>query len=126
MSHSDQPPDRRARGATLRVPFVARCSLRHEDGREELALTANINEAGAYIAADALPRLGERLDCRFDVPGNRGELQAVGRVAWVNARVPRASGALPIGFGLQFESLTEPQREALERVVQAYLSDASG
>ena len=52
MSVPDDVVDRRARGATLRVPFVARCTLRFSDGRRDLGLTANVNELGAYIAIE--------------------------------------------------------------------------
>jgi len=125
VSAPDEATDRRARGATLRVPFVARCTLRFADGRDELGLIANVNELGAYITADVLPQAGEGLECRFAVPSNPGEIRVTGRVAWVHPRSPRLSGSLPIGFGLQFDPVAEPDRQALERVVRAYLSDTS-
>jgi hypothetical protein len=125
VSAPDEATDRRARGATLRVPFVARCTLRFADGRRGLGLTANLNELGAYIAAEPLPQVGEVLECRFAVPPHRSEICATGRVAWVNPRSPRVAGALPVGFGLQFEPVGEDQQRALEGVVRAYLSDTS-
>lgn len=125
MSVPDEAVDRRAGGATLRVPFVARCMLRFADGREDVGLTANVNELGAYIAAENLPRVGEALECRFTVAPGMGETRVTGRVAWINPRSPRVAGALPVGFGLQFEPVGEDQQRALEGVVRAYLSDTS-
>lgn len=118
--------DRRARGATLRVPFVARCELRFPDGRLESGLTVNVNELGAYVAAEILPRVGEAVECRFAVAQDPGQIRAAGRVAWVNPRSPRVAGALPVGFGLHFDAVTDAERHALESVVRAYLSDTRG
>jgi len=106
------------------VPFVARCTLRFEDGNEAAAMTVNVNALGAYIAADSLPRVGEALQCRFPLPAPQGEARATGRVVWVNPRAPRVAGALPVGFGLQFEALSEPERLAVERIVHDYLADS--
>ena len=126
MTASGEVGDRRARGATLRVPFVARCTLRFPDGRRDSGLTVNVNELGAYIAAETLPHVGESLGCRFALPSNPGEVRATGRVAWINPRSPRLAGALPAGFGLQFDPVSEAERRALEGVVRAYLADPAG
>jgi Tfp pilus assembly protein PilZ len=125
VSGPDPGVDRRARGATLRVPFVTRCDLRFPDGRRESGLTVNVNELGAYVAVEALPQVGEAVECRFAVTQGPGQIRATGRVAWVNPRSPRLAGALPVGFGLQFDGVSDAERHALEDIVRAYLADRS-
>ena len=47
----DESPDRRSSGL-LRVPFVRRCTLEFEGGRQHTGFVVNINILGAYMARD--------------------------------------------------------------------------
>jgi PilZ domain len=51
----ERPPAERRSSGLLRVPFIRRCSLIHDDGRTTTAFIVNINVLGAYVARDDLP-----------------------------------------------------------------------
>lgn len=112
-------PERRGSGL-LRVPFVRRCALRFNDGREAEAFLVNINILGAYVAHADLPHLGEAVCCRFAVPGNETQIELHGVVAWVNPRQPHPVHSLPPGFGLRFREVPPDSRRRIEQVIEDY------
>lgn len=129
MSSSRDPffdsSERRSSGL-LRVPFVHRCELELDDGRRESALIVNINVLGAYVAHDALPRLGQTLGLRFGVPGNVRELELRGVVAWVNRHQEHPVHSLPPGFGLRFAEMSPEARRRIEALVEDYVRRHTG
>lgn len=115
--------DRRSSGL-MRVPFVQRSTLAFEDGRSLSGFIVNINVLGAYVSADegSYPTLGERVTCRFRIPGNERELAILSTVAWVNPHQQHPVHSLPPGFGIKFEDLDLENRMRIERVIQDYLT----
>lgn len=106
----------------LRVPFVQRCALDFDDGRVVDAFLVNINALGAYVAHDGLARLGQRLQCRFKIPGNETRISLSAAVAWVNARQQHPVHSLPPGFGLKFERIPPEDLRKVEAIVQDYVA----
>jgi hypothetical protein len=118
----------------LRVPFVRRCTLEFGDGRAGSGFVVNINVLGAYVtqhrvgappdaggASPALPRLGEGVSCRFQVPGRPREVHVQGAVTWVNVQQQHPVHSLPPGFGIRFEGLSDDDRASIEGLVAEYL-----
>jgi hypothetical protein len=129
----------RGRGRDARVPFVRRCRLEFADGRAGSAFLVNINVDGAYVAHDDLPRngkgaaeagptgqpmprVGESVRCRFQLPGRAAELEVRAIVSWLNPRQQHPVHSLPPGFLLTFEAMDGPERTAIEQLVREYLS----
>lgn len=123
----------------VRVPFVRRCRLEFEDGRTGTAFLVNINLSGAYVARDDLrtaapgkapaeapatdlPRLHETVRCVFQLPGRDRDLAVGAVVSWVNPRQQHPVHGLPPGFGLSFQVLSKPDRDAIAWLVDDYLS----
>jgi len=124
----------------VRVPFVRRCRLEFGDGRTGTAFLVNINVNGAYVARDDLrtgggparagaeapaadlPRLHETVRCVFQLPGRERDLIVGAVVSWVNQRQQHPVHGLPPGFGLSFQSLSKPDRDAIAWLVDDYLA----
>ena len=113
--------ERRSNGA-LRVPFVRRCTLGFDEGPTTSAFLVNINVLGAYVEYDEMPRLGQPITCRFQVPDQEGELTVEGIVAWTNPRQQHPVHSLPPGFGVSFRNLSDAGRHAIEGVVEEYVA----
>lgn len=115
--HSDR------RKGLVRVPLVRRCRLRFGDGRESAGFIVNINVLGAYVTLDEgdLPAVGQAVTCRFVLPDHAPEIEAGGPVSWHNPRQAHPVHSLPPGFGLRFEDLSVPGRQAIEDAVEDYL-----
>ena len=104
----------------LRVPFMRRCHLNLQDGTSFSAFIVNINVLGAYVARDDLPRLGQPLACRFQMPGNEREIAINGVVAWVNPKQQHPVHSLPPGFGIKFVELAPEDRRKIAGFVEDY------
>jgi len=113
--------ERRSSGA-LRVPFVRRCSLEFDGSPSLDAFIVNINVLGAYVAVDEMPRLGQALVCRFQIPDPDQEVAVEGVVAWTNPQQQHPVHSLPPGFGLSFRGLSPESRVSIERVIADYLA----
>jgi hypothetical protein len=130
---------RRGAGREARVPFVRRCQLEFGDGRQTSALLVSINVNGAYVAQDDLPggfarrggpatgpepmpRVGETVRCRFQLPGRAVALEVSAVVHWLNPRQHHPVHSLPPGFLLAFEALEGADRAAIEQLVRDYHS----
>jgi len=99
---------------------VRRCAAEFEDTRSASAFLININVLGCYVALDELPRLGQRLVCRFRLPENQKEVVVEGVVAWTNPRQQHPVHSLPPGFGVSFRNLSEANRKWIEAVMRDY------
>jgi Tfp pilus assembly protein PilZ len=102
------------------VPFVRRCSLEFEEAGPATAFLVNINVTGAYLALEDMPRLGQRVVCRFRLPETEQEVTVEGVVAWTNPRQQHPVHSLPPGFGLSFRNLSDDGRTVIESLVAAY------
>jgi Tfp pilus assembly protein PilZ len=112
--------ERRSTGL-LRVPFIRRCSLQFSEEATH-AFLVNLNVLGAYVARDAMPRLGESVTLRFRTPDTERELNLDGVVAWLNPRQQHPVHSLPPGFGVSFRQLTDDSRRVIEGVVEDYVT----
>jgi Tfp pilus assembly protein PilZ len=112
--------DRRSSGM-LRIPFVRRSRLEFDDGLTAEAFIVNINVLGAYIALDLMPKLGQRVVCRFGLPGSEHEIEARAVVAWQNPHQAHPVHSLPPGCGVKFEQLSPSDRERIEQLVRDYI-----
>lgn len=120
------PAEERRAGGALRVPFVRRCSVEFEEGAAASAFIVNINVLGAYLALDEMPRLGQRVVCRFRLPETEQEVALEGVVAWTNPRQQHPVHSLPPGFGVGFRNLSDENRSRIEAIVRDYLLRQSG
>ncbi len=93
-----------------------------EEGATISAFIVNINNQGAYVALDEMPRLGHKVACRFRLPETEQEVTIAGVVAWTNPRQQHPVHSLPPGFGVGFRGLTEENRSRIEAIVREYLT----
>lgn len=128
MRHDRRMPD------PPRVPFVQRCMLELPGGRVVSAFTVNMSAVGAYLTrddfapadpkapppADELPKVGEKVVCRFLLPDRHDEVTAHGTVTWLNSRQQHPVHSLPPGFGVRFEAVSPADRERIEQMVREY------
>jgi uncharacterized protein (TIGR02266 family) len=75
------------------------------------ALTLNISEGGLAIRTTSPLDVGATLRLRFRVPTARADVDAVGRVAWVDRR---------IGMGVQFTALSAEDQATVDDFVQSH------
>jgi uncharacterized protein (TIGR02266 family) len=75
------------------------------------ALTLNISQGGLAIRTTSPLETGATLRLRFRVPTSRRDIDAQGRVTWVDRRV---------GMGIQFTALLPEDQAAIDEFVQAH------
>ena len=110
---TSQPP------ATLRIPFVRRCTV-VASGRESEAMLLDLSLHGIYVATDKLPAVGDKLEVMFRVPGNDRKLKISSLVAWIQTRQTHPVHGLPVGFGARFKKLAVEDVRLIARTIQAY------
>ncbi len=103
------------------MPFVRRVAIQFSDGMSRSAFVANINEYGAYLADEEMPRAGQGMTLRFVPPGSEVEIEATGAVAWLNPKQQHPVHSLPPGYGVQFDPLRESALQQITAIVQAFL-----
>jgi len=80
----------------------------------------DISSNGAYLATDYEVRAGTVLEVDFVLPdAGRTTIRTRGRVAWLNGKSSRKNAKVPVGFGVEFVSMTDEGREALKRFVES-------
>jgi len=81
----------------------------------------NVSPNGLYIASDYEMSRGATLDLAFALPGEgSGTIVAGGRVAWVNSRKGRLQQGLPVGFGVEFDTVADAAVAALKGFVERH------
>ena len=110
---SQNPP------ATLRIPFVRRCTVSSANG-ETLAMLLDLSLRGVYVATHELRTSGDEVRVRFQVPGNVRELSIPGLVAWVQKEKTHPVHGLPRGFGVRFTKLEVEDVRLIARAIQSY------
>lgn len=78
-----------------------------------LGNTVNISEGGMLIESDQELELGERLECRFFLPGDQKPVDVKGKVV---RRAPEVQGQMP-AFGVVFQSVTDEDMARLRAYV---------
>jgi hypothetical protein len=101
----------------LRVSLIQRARLTW-NGRDEPVFTMDVGLAGVFVERDAPLPLGETVTVSFALPGNAIPVAATCRVAWWHApHAPLVSKSLPAGLGLEFTSISEPDRARLRELL---------
>ena len=77
--------------------------------------THDINEGGLFIETDKPRPTGTEVAMRFNLPGSPEPLQTVGRVVWVRT----GSGATPAGMGIEFDELTDHDRQRINDMIRS-------
>ena len=106
------------RGATQRVRFEALVDVGEPKGNGFEAESIDVSPEGMRLRAAYLPKIGDKLLCRFD--GSGSELVVEGEVIW---RHDEARGG---EFGLQFQALDEVAAAALRTLCAPTNDDANG
>src|SRR5215510_243632 len=95
-----------------RAPVVVRIEYATVDALFS-DFTRNINEGGVFIETDSPAELDSVVHLSFRLPGSRDTVNVHGRVAWIE---PGASGQ-PVGMGVEFENLTDADRDRINAIV---------
>jgi Tfp pilus assembly protein PilZ len=100
-----------------RISFVQGCRLL--DGAAEVEGTIrNISVLGVYLHVDPVPKVGERLGLRFELPDGAGAVEVEAEVAWRNSVQRHKVSSLPPGCGLRFLSLSDGDEGRIEALVR--------
>jgi uncharacterized protein (TIGR02266 family) len=75
------------------------------------ALTLNVSTGGLAVRTTSPLEVGTAVKVRFRLPGTKKEVEAQGRVAWVDRRV---------GMGVQFTKVDDAVRTAIDEWVQSH------
>jgi len=102
-----------------RVPFVRRCRVEWGSNAGD-AVCCNISADGVYIVVHPIPAVGERVQLRFELPGNDIPIVAEAEVCWENSAQHHKVHSLPPGCGLRFLSLRGSDREKIVDLVKEY------
>lgn len=95
-----------------RAEVEAIFAARDEGGAGTLVFTsADVSAGGAFLKSELLLEVGETLTLEFRVAPDM-LVRTAARVAWVR-RFPE--GAQPAGMGVQFTSMGEAERAAVQR-----------
>jgi uncharacterized protein (TIGR02266 family) len=75
------------------------------------ALTLNLSKGGVAIRTMSPLQQGSKVRVRFRLPGSKLDIEAESRVAWSDRRV---------GMGLQFETVSPPDQQAVDEFVDQH------
>jgi uncharacterized protein (TIGR02266 family) len=120
----EQPEDRSdvrtvvERRRSIRAPVVVRIEYATVDALFS-DFTRNINEGGVFIETDCPGEIDSVVHLRFRLPGTRETLKVTGRVAWIDT----GSSGRPIGMGVEFENLSERDRDRINEIVARLRAD---
>lgn len=78
-------------------------------------VTRNISAGGVFVATENVPRVGERIDLRFALPGTGRQLTVQTEVRWVRAKKSPPDEQAPAGMGLQFLNPSADDVAALDQ-----------
>jgi hypothetical protein len=110
MRRDNLPHATRRRNEALdpRVAWIQTCEIRGADGGPTRGQVWNLSGAGAYLAAEPVPEVGQTLAISFALPDG-STFRGVARVVWRNPTSPwsgpdGAGRKLPAGCGVEFLS----------------------
>jgi len=84
--------------------------------------TRDINEGGLFIETEKPRPTGTEVAMRFNLPGNYEPLQTIGRVVWVRS----ASDQEPSGMGIEFDELSEQDRDRINQMIRSLRNGPGG
>ena len=79
----------------------------------------DLGTGGIFIQTDTPLAQGSELTLTFTIPDSKETLQTVGKVIWVQEKVPGKKDLVP-GMGVQFRNFGAKQRHILEEFVKRY------
>jgi HD-GYP domain-containing protein (c-di-GMP phosphodiesterase class II) len=92
------------------------------NGRTVSGTSADISLKGMYVVIDDEIEEGVPIELSFSLPnGCEDQIQAKGRIAWVNNGRKRSKPVFPSGFGVEFLAV-KPTNEVLQSYVGNYVS----
>jgi uncharacterized protein (TIGR02266 family) len=80
--------------------------------------SVNLSTGGVFIETTELLNVGTPLNVEFILPGNGATIRCVGRVAWVNHPELLQNQNLPGGMGIQFQTLTFEEMNAIRQFIK--------
>ena len=96
-----------------RSPLVVRVAYSTVDALFS-EFTRNVNEGGLFIETDNPPPTDTRVALQFKLPGTDAQIQARGRVAWIQ---PSGEDG-PAGMGVEFENLAQDSHALIDELVR--------
>jgi len=101
----------------IRVPCQSRVKFR-AFGMTLSGDLLNISKNGIYVATDYEMEHGTAIEIFFSLPDGSGTvIQARGKVSWLNNSKARNKLELRQGFGVEFTTITDESRVALESFI---------
>lgn len=104
--------EKKDKRTSRRVPIKFQVDF-HSDGHFLIEYATNISEQGIFIQTNSPKKEGTRLELEFSLPDTRQKIKAIGTVAWVNPFRKNPEQNYNPGMGIQFESLSDIDRETL-------------
>jgi Tfp pilus assembly protein PilZ len=74
------------------------------------------------VARETMPGVGQKVHCRFGVPGSVREVKVEGVVAWTSPVQQHPIHSLPPGFGVSFTDVAEDVQDVIEDIVREHLA----
>ena len=108
-----------------RVPFVQACRLGAKDA-EAAGTIRNISVLGLFLDVEPIPKVGERLGLRFELPDGAGVVELEAEVAWRNTPQRHKVPSLPPGCGLRFLTLRDRDRGRIQALVRSFAAKSPG
>jgi PilZ domain-containing protein len=110
----------------IRIPFIQRAIVVHDDTREELFLI-DLSMRGVFVEREQALPPGAIVEVVFRLPGNELTVAARCRVAWWRApEMERSSKTLPAGLGLEFVALDGETARRIRGFLAEYLRGNPG
>ena len=109
-----QPQTERRAMDLPRLPVDLLVELTHDGDKKGRAFEADaidLGPGGIGLRAAVLPALGQRLRCRFEVPGGGPDCEAQGEVVWTHD-----GGSWGGAFGLRFDGMDHGMARALDEI----------
>src|SRR6267154_2465051 len=78
-------------------------------------VTRNISAEGVFVATVDLPKVGDKVNLTFALPGNSRQLAVQTEVRWIRERTPLLNEDEPPGMGLRFVNPSAGDVAALEQ-----------
>jgi type IV pilus assembly protein PilZ len=113
-SASEENADRRRSGrsgVTVQIDYSTVDEMFSE-------FTRDINEGGLFIETEKPHQPGTEVAMHFRLPGSGNVLRTIGRVV----RVSSGSSGMPPGMGIEFDELTDEDRQNIDRIVRSLRS----
>jgi uncharacterized protein (TIGR02266 family) len=99
--------------ANLEVEIFTR-GLNHE----KVARIANISSGGLFVCTDYKSEIGEKVHLRITFSDRDAFFDVKGRVVWVC----QGEKGHPNGLGLEFDEVSAPQQEIINKILSQYIN----